>query len=398
MYSFSPIFLQEPTTLPYQRGFGNRQCCSPSRFSYHSVPCREFYSSGVGTDSIGSSNAGFHGFRGGHGGHSGQRKNGITVDDLIESLVAASNSAAERQERRRILAAELKRQREAKILALRQPSEIRKLEFEDNFQIQIIKKHFDLFKNNFNSYEIHFLKNNNNGITKIVVSSELDNFEKTFQFKTSDVSLGKIYYKIVNNALVIVIPKKLKTNTRTEVEINFDATLFEPFVNSSYRLPKNLDLRKQDFGKFFGAQSEPEPKTKKRVLNIPVLSPEDTGYENSETEPLTPSSTSSEVYDSSSSEVTQTPAESEDSSRHNKEVFEDPDVSDISAILPQKDNVAAQSNIIKVAVVEKEVSSDSHINNNNNNNNITTKKRKIIRYPSLEEIEDEEISKWKMKL
>ena len=87
-----------------------------------------------------------------------------------------------------------------------QPKISKKVETEDEYQIHIFKPYGD-----FNSYEVRALKSQN-GLVKLVIESEPDNFQATVSFSLAEIDLQEInwLYFRAENTLVLRIPKKQK--------------------------------------------------------------------------------------------------------------------------------------------------------------------------------------------
>ncbi|RLV86218.1 hypothetical protein JA9_004537 [Meyerozyma sp. JA9] len=86
------------------------------------------------------------------------------------------------------------------------PKISKKIETEDEYQIHIFKPYGD-----FNSYEVRALRSQN-GLVKLVIESEPDNFQATVSFSLSEIDLHEInwLYFRAENTLVLRIPKKQK--------------------------------------------------------------------------------------------------------------------------------------------------------------------------------------------
>lgn len=90
------------------------------------------------------------------------------------------------------------------------PKIVKKVETEDNYQIQIFKK-----QGNFNSYEVKVLRNaayGNSNLINLVIESRRDEFRKVFQFNLSDIEVSEIDWEYFesDNVLVLNVPKKVK--------------------------------------------------------------------------------------------------------------------------------------------------------------------------------------------
>lgn len=116
--------------------------------------------------------------------------------------------------RNTLFAREAARAREAACTP-RGPKILKKVETEDQYQIQIFKDHGD-----FTSYEVKAVKSQQSfsfqgyqpELLDIIIQSKNDNFLKTFQFDLNDIDVSSIdweWYKD-DNVLVLNIPKKRK--------------------------------------------------------------------------------------------------------------------------------------------------------------------------------------------
>ncbi|KAJ9109436.1 hypothetical protein QFC19_002189 [Naganishia cerealis] len=97
-----------------------------------------------------------------------------------------------------------------------QPKISKKVETEDEYQIHIFKPYGD-----FNSYEVRALKSQN-GLVKLVIESEPDNFQATVSFSLAEIDLQEInwLYFRAENTLVLRIPKKQKEAAQKQAEEN----------------------------------------------------------------------------------------------------------------------------------------------------------------------------------
>lgn len=86
------------------------------------------------------------------------------------------------------------------------PRIIKKLETEDEFQIQIQKPY-----GNYNNYEVKVVKSSTPPLVNIIIQSEQDNFKQTFQFNINYIDIENINWQWYRqrNILCLNIPKRI---------------------------------------------------------------------------------------------------------------------------------------------------------------------------------------------
>lgn len=143
----------------------------------------------------------------------------VGFEDLIQSLTKAAYE--EELQRRERAAFELKRKRQEE--QERQNILVRHLEHDDFFQIQILKPVSR--KNNFKNYLIRYFKKCDQVLLNI--SSENDRFNQDFKYDPMEIDERNINYKVLdqNRLLVITVPKK--NYTEIDEERIFNCLLYK---------------------------------------------------------------------------------------------------------------------------------------------------------------------------
>ncbi|ODV76383.1 uncharacterized protein CYBJADRAFT_165675 [Cyberlindnera jadinii NRRL Y-1542] len=120
----------------------------------------------------------------------------------------------------------------------------RALQTGNSYQIQVMKKNDP--SNSFDDYQIQY-RFTNAGNTLISIGSRSDSFDKTFSFKTATIDLDDAEWRIIDNVLLVNIPKK---KLQTVVQVRTIS-------------PKNCNVSKTQNKK----RSEHH---KKKVISVPI--------------------------------------------------------------------------------------------------------------------------------